>query len=464
MKKVFCLIVLVTTACHNFKDHSGQIIASDPLKKPYVIDTSLIRQSGLHMPQAVRKFYASRNFSLFWVDSTGEVLAPDSILYFLRNAELHGLVPTDYHTPELERLLKDSADLDRTDLLLTDAYLTLRHHIKHGRLDAKTFQRIDISSTVDEGAVRSLELIRKNPMGEELNGVQPAAEQYHALKRELARMSMVSVKDSMHLQRSQALMLNMERWRWEKALPERYVSVNIPAFLLRVIERDSVWLQSKVIVGKRKTPTPVMESVITSFIIYPYWHVPNSISTKEILPELQKDSSYLKKHNFEVLNKQGALLDPATISWKLYDENVFPFVLRQREGYENSMGIIKFNFANNYGVYLHDTNSRKMYSRKDRDLSHGCVRVHRAVDFAHYLVREDDIYVSPEDLDQYLSLQQRLKIELRKPIPLRLQYFTCEVDEAGLHFYNDIYKMDSVMIQSLFHSSAPNDLTVASPL
>jgi murein L,D-transpeptidase YcbB/YkuD len=464
VKKVFCLIVLVTTGCYNFKDHSGQTITGDLLKKPLLIDTSLIRQTGLHMPQAVRRFYASRNFSLFWTDSTGRVLAFDSMLYFLRNAELHGLVPDDYHIQELEKLLKDSTEVDRTDLLLSDAYLTLRHHIKHGRLDAKTFLRMDISSTVDESAITSLELLHKNPIGRELSEVQPLAKQYHLLKRELGTMSMVSVKDSIHVQRSQALMLNMERWRWEKTLPGRYVSVNIPAFLLRVIESDSVWLRSKVIVGKRKTPTPVMESVITSFIIYPYWHVPYSISTKEILPALQKDSSYLKKHNFEVLNKQGDLLDPATISWKLYDENVFPFVLRQREGYENSMGIIKFNFANKYGVYLHDTNSRKMYSRKDRDLSHGCVRVHQAVDFAHYLVREDDIYVSPEDLDQYLSLQQRLKIELRKPIPLRLQYFTCEVDQSGLHYYNDIYKMDSVMIQSLYRSPVVDDQTVVNPL
>ena len=69
---------------------------------------------------------------------------------------------------------------------------------------------------------------------------------------------------------------------------------------------------------------------------------------------------------------------------------------------------------------------------------------------AHYLVREDDIYVSPEDLDQYLSLQQRLTIDLRKPIHLRLDYFTAEVREGVPFFYDDIYKKDSVMIQALY--------------
>jgi murein L,D-transpeptidase YcbB/YkuD len=115
------------------------------------------------------------------------------------------------------------------------------------------------------------------------------------------------------------------------------------------------------------------------------------------------------------------------------------------------MGIIKFNFSNNYGVYLHDTNSKRLYQHTKRDLSHGCVRVSQAVSLAHYLVREDDIYVSPEDLDQYLGLRQRYTIDLRQPIALKLGYFTAEVEDDVTLFYDDIYKKDSVMVQSLYH-------------
>ena len=113
------------------------------------------------------------------------------------------------------------------------------------------------------------------------------------------------------------------------------------------------------------------------------------------------------------------------------------------------MGIIKFNFPNKYGVYLHDTNSKRLYELAKRDLSHGCVRVKNAVALAHYLVREDDIYVSPEDLDQYLSLRQRLAIDLRKPIHLKLEYFTAEIRNGQAVFHDDIYKKDSVMLQGL---------------
>jgi murein L,D-transpeptidase YcbB/YkuD len=177
--------------------------------------------------------------------------------------------------------------------------------------------------------------------------------------------------------------------------------------------------------------------------------VPRSILTKEILPNLQHDPLYLQRNNFEVLDKSGKVILADTIRWKRYNRDQLPFILRQREGSENSMGIIKFNFPNKYGVYLHDTNSKRLYELRRRDLSHGCVRVKDAVSLAHYMVREDDIYVSPEDLDQYLSLRQRLAIDLRKPIHLKLAYITAEVRNGQPVFYDDIYKKDSIMLQRL---------------
>ncbi len=384
----------------------------------------------------------------------------------IRKADQYGLIPEDYHLYELDKIIEDSTSAEKIslrDLLLTDAYLALRHHVKYGRLDPKSLKRIDLNAKVDDEAISSLENLQNISIRSEINLQEPPVGQYQLLKTALQINLLADKSNSSHHHQLKGISINMERWRWEKPLPDRYVSVNAPAFTLRVVEFDSVLLQSKVIVGKRETPTPVLESVIRSFIIYPYWHVPRSISTKEILPALQTDSSYLRKNNFEVLNKQGMVIDDATIQWKYYHAEHFPFILRQREGSENSMGIIKFNFANNYGVYLHDTNSKRLFSRKMRDLSHGCVRVSQAIDLAHYLVREDDIYVSPEDLDQYLSLQQRLKIELRKPIPVKLQYFTCEVEKGVVQFYEDIYKKDSLMIQELYYIKTPVELVNQKP-
>src|SRR5688572_33383263 len=117
----------------------------------------------------------------------------------------------------------------------------------------------------------------------------------------------------------------------------------------------------------------------------------------------------MRKHNYEVLDKAGKVVDASTLDWPSFTPENFSYVLRQREGSENTMGVIKFVFANNYGVYLHDTNARRLFLKKDRALSHGCIRVHKAIEFARYLVKDDHV-VSPEDLDQYMQLQHRLEV------------------------------------------------------
>jgi murein L,D-transpeptidase YcbB/YkuD len=319
---------------------------------------------------------------------------------------------------------------------------------------------VDRTSILDTNAIISLERASPGTLLHELWERQPDIRAYTELRSALRDLC----KDTCDEVRARMIHLNMERWRWKRNKYDRYVWVNIPSFLMRVVEDESLWLETRVIVGKQETPTPVMESIITSFIIYPYWHAPRSISTREILPQLQADASYLKRNNFDVLDRKGRVVLPDTIQWNRYSSDYFPFILRQREGSENSMGIIKFVFANKYGVYLHDTNSKRLFSQAKRDLSHGCIRVSNAVAFAHYLVKEDDIYVSPEDLDQYLSLQQRLTIQLRKPIPVLLDYFTVEVLDGRAVFYDDIYKKDSVLMQRLYPTDSALSVSPLPPI
>ena len=212
-------------------------------------------------------------------------------------------------------------------------------------------------------------------------------------------------------------------------------------------------MESRIIVGKLETPTPELKSVVRSFIIYPYWHVPRSI-VKEILPHIQEDTLYLKRHNYDVLNSSGKAVKTSSVDWQACDADTFPYVLRQREGSENTMGVIKFVFPNNYGVYLHDTNTRRLFSKQDRALSHGCIRVHQAVALARYMIK-DDYIVSPEDLDQYMQLQHRMEIALPKPIPVLLQYFTCESINGEVHCYDDVYGKDDLLMRALNGDEMP---------
>jgi murein L,D-transpeptidase YcbB/YkuD len=240
------------------------------------------------------------------------------------------------------------------------------------------------------------------------------------------------------------LFVNLERWRWESELPDRYLIVNIPAYQMKVVEQGKSVLESKVIVGKPETPTQRITSVIDRFTIYPYWHIPRKIAVGEMLPLIQRDMGYINRNNLDVLDRKGNILDPATLKWKSFHEDYFPVVLRQREGVDNSLGVIKFTFKNPYAIYLHDTNAKRLFKEEECALSHGCVRVEKARDLAFYLVKEDSILCTPEDLQQYLEIRHRMEIDIVNPIPVYIRYFTAEANADTVMFYEDIYKMDEI--------------------
>jgi murein L,D-transpeptidase YcbB/YkuD len=246
--------------------------------------------------------------------------------------------------------------------------------------------------------------------------------------------------------------VNLERCRWKiTPVEERYVWVNIPKFEMKVVDGDTLLMKSRVIIGQPKKPTPLLKSKITNFLIYPYWNVPYSIATKELLPILKRDTSYLRKNNFEVLNGFNQVVDPSYVIWKKYNEKFFPWRLRQKTGDENSLGILKFNFQNKFGVYMHDTDNRRLFNREMRAMSHGCVRLERFIDFAKFLIREDSLKYPVDSLTADLSREKQKYVYMRKPIPVYINYFTAEVNEHGqLFFFIDVYGRDEKMLRSLY--------------
>lgn len=244
--------------------------------------------------------------------------------------------------------------------------------------------------------------------------------------------------------------MNLERWRWvDPPKEKKFVWVNIPKFEMYVMEDDTIVMRSRVIVGAKKTSTPLLKSKIWYFTIYPYWTVPFSIIKKELLPILKRDTSYIRRKNFEVLDRNGYVID-TPINWKRYNKNYFPFRLRQRIGEDNSLGILKFNFHNKYGVYMHDTDNRRLFNRENRALSHGCVRLEKFFEFAKFLVRDDSLLYPVDSLKADLRREIQKQINLKKPIPIYINYYSAEVDEYGeLHFFNDVYGRDEKMILEL---------------
>ena len=240
-------------------------------------------------------------------------------------------------------------------------------------------------------------------------------------------------------------------------LPHTYVWVNLPSFFLQVMDNDTVALESKIIVGAPKTRTPLLTSDITNFITLPQWTVPTSIIFKEMLPKIQQNIDYLKKENLIVVDSKDEVVDPAKVKWKRLNKNNFPYQLKQQEGDNNSLGVIKFNFRNKYSVYLHDTNVRWMFGKSFRALSHGCVRVKEWEKMSDFLVRNDTVKYKPDTLRAWIKRQEKHTVSGFNRVPIFIRYFACAGKNGHVLFFDDIYGEDKFLREKYFAAKAVNE-------
>lgn len=469
-----CLQIWMVSACmlggcHHFSGNaiSGDVPSPANVQKIALIDSGSTYFDSLRNGAVVHRFYYQHHFVPVWWEHKKPSVKADSMLRFIRSVREYGLLPDQYHAAELNTLLYDSAYEDeqtirRTDMLLTDAFLSIFKDLRYGRLASGLFEADSLREIADSVAVTYLKnCIAKDDVRTTFEGQEPVHAQYALLKEELRRIlqndSTVSealragaVPDSSIAGlRIASLEINMDRWRMETAIGKRHILVNIPGCYLEVVEHDTVSFDSRVIVGTSKSQTPLLDGLIRSFIIYPYWNVPRSISVKEILPQVRKDISYLANHHYEVINTAGEVVIPDSIDWSVLNKSNFPYTLRQKEGIHNALGLIKFWFNNPYAVFLHDTNARLLFDRKKRALSHGCVRVEKAMELGRYLVKGNDI-VTPEDLDQYLEFEKQMAIRVTEPIPVHFRYFTCAWRKGTVEYYDDIYGEDKIAFDQIY--------------
>jgi len=249
------------------------------------------------------------------------------------------------------------------------------------------------------------------------------------------------------MERFKRVAINLDRYKQlPDSMPDRYIWVNLPQYTLWVIEGDSSVLESKVIVGRPQTRTPVLSSTVTNFVTFPQWTVPSSIIFKEMLPKIQQNIGYLRKENLMVVDRYDSVIDPATVNWSKLSKTNFPYTLRQRQGDDNSLGVMKFNFRNKFDVYLHDTNARSLFARSIRALSHGCVRVQQWDSLSHYLVRSDSTGAIRDSVSAWMKRAEKHQVSVPDRLPIYLRYFTAIVTEEGrIRLLEDIYGDDKLL-------------------
>ncbi|HML93638.1 L,D-transpeptidase family protein [Methyloceanibacter sp.] len=254
------------------------------------------------------------------------------------------------------------------------------------------------------------------------------------------------------------ILLNMERWRW---LPQDqgrfYVTVNVPEYMLRVVEDDKTIHTTRVVAGATKTPTPVFSADMKSVVFGPFWNVPNSIKTGEIRPYIRPygggwygtrwDTRVLQQHELRI-KYNGQDIDPQAIDWSRVDVRKLHFY--QPPSPNNVLGRVKFVFPNKHDVYMHDTPQKHFFNRSVRAESHGCMRVQDPDIFAAVLLKHDRNWSTASTRTAFDTAYDK-HVPLNDPIPVYVTYFTLWVnDDGSITSYGDIYGHDRRMSAAMF--------------
>jgi murein L,D-transpeptidase YcbB/YkuD len=252
------------------------------------------------------------------------------------------------------------------------------------------------------------------------------------------------------------MIVSLEKWRWRNNWGNDYVYVNIPSYEMKVYQNNKIEKAFKVVLGKKSTPTSEINDEMEYMIIYPFWNLPYSISSKELLPKIKKDSTYLARNGYKVFTKKYKSINSNEINWNSVTEENFNYKIRQNGGGGNSLGLIKFIFPNEHSIYFHDTPSKRYFKNDIRAYSHGCVRVQNPLELADLILSADNNEYNVDSVNIFIKNRKQKRITLNKKIPVYIQYFTCGTDtNNNIVFYKDIYGLDK-KLEELMQLNQPS--------
>lgn len=234
---------------------------------------------------------------------------------------------------------------------------------------------------------------------------------------------------------------NMERFRWlPRALGNRYILVNVPAFRLEAYDGGKKALEMKVIVGSeyQDRATPVFSDSMEYVVFRPYWLVPDSIAAREIFPKAEADPGYLAEHQYELYQQDGKTR------------------VRQKPGPKNSLGLVKFMFPNDFAIYLHDTPEDHLFAKDVRAFSHGCIRVEKPEELANYVLG----WPVPRIRQAMQRGKDDDRVSVPHKLPVYIAYFTAYFRDGKPYFGSDLYQRDDELIHAVASGAIPSEQTL----
>jgi L,D-transpeptidase YcbB len=277
--------------------------------------------------------------------------------------------------------------------------------------------------------------------------------------------------------------VTLEKLRWlPKKLEPNMIFVNTNATEMKIYENNQVIKSMVTINGRPLRRTPMMQTWVTHVVLNTTWTATDSVVLQDKLPEIQKDIGFLNRIRMRVIDRAtGVEVDPSTLDWKNNSRAIaktHTFVMDP--GPKNALGVYKFPLSsdkNSYGsnpddIFMHFTDDPSLFSKSNRHLSSGCVRLSEAKWFAEYLLKNNPQY-TPEYIDSLVAkgiegevFDTNIRIKLL-PEEFRAVYtvpLTVEKTSSGhARFMKDIYLQDRRILLTAMSSSGRADQVVVNP-
>ena len=288
------------------------------------------------------------------------------------------------------------------------------------------------------------------PQGTRADQILMTAAAASSLERHLAQVANVNpiyaglrdaawaqAQSSGNLTPDPRLLLNLDRAR---TIPStgKFAVVDIGSQRVMMFENGQPVDSMKVIVGTSEFPTPLVASTIYYITLNPYWDSPDHLVKRAIAPNvLRQGFGYLKSRGYEVMadwTDKSAVIPADQIDWKAVAAGKKQIRVRQKPGPDNFMAKMKIPFPNNDNIYLHDTPTKSLFAKAQRDLSNGCIRLEDAARFARWLMGGYDPVAS--------SSEPELHVQLKQPMPLYVTYLTAQPSNGKITYTADFYGWD----------------------
>ena len=454
------IVILSTTSSVVSQAQSRDSLLSAEIK--YQLND--VQKLGLSYTNTVKRFYEKNKFNIAWVrPQSGEgtawqaMLLIDCVLQF-------GLSHNDYHPKEisygkLHNILdtpnkKNISAQARFEIILTDGIITFINHLHYGKLNPYfTAMQIDGGNANSFNSEQVLiNALKEKDFMNAIAAVQPKSKEYHDLQYHMQLLTGLYQGDCYEIPEAdiRKIAINMERLRWANIDGNNYIHINIPSYSLMFHQPDTTY-RFKVIVGKPGNPTPALSSEIKYFTTAPEWNVPANIFRKEVLPKALKDENYLENNHLAIYDNKGKYVPVDLARLKYIQQNINKYSARQSSGCDNALGQIVFRFPNVYDVYLHDTPEQQLFNKTDRAFSHGCIRVENAGKLAELLLIKDNASQKVKPVQQAMAAYKKQSFTLNKPMPIKITYLTCAVNEGVLVKYKDVYDLDNRLEMALYN-------------